>query len=178
MVWRCRGIPFLWDSEFLFFLFRTNGKKNIWMRVIPVTVMIVILKVPFWKLLDITYVQSSFSTITRHIDNGIWKTPCSWRFYRHGSTWNQKNLVFKFNLVLIEKFSPQFIYLFTFQYSAYLEVIQCFYAFFIRTSKISMRLLVFFEALQPQTVLIMFLFSMKHSYLLKAKITHEVNNSL
>ena len=32
-----------------------------------------------------TYVQSSFSTTTRHIGNGIWKTLYSWRFYWHGS---------------------------------------------------------------------------------------------
>ena len=37
---------------------------------------------------------------------------------------------------------------------------------------------VFLEGLQPQNVLIMFLFSIKHSYLLTAKITQDVNNSL
>ena len=36
------------------------------------------------KVLDYSYVQSSFSTITRHFDNSIWKTPCNWRFYEHG----------------------------------------------------------------------------------------------
>ena len=43
--------------HFLFFLFRNNGKKNTWM------------------------------TITRHIDNGIWKILYSWRFYGHRSTY-------------------------------------------------------------------------------------------
>ena len=33
------------------------------------------------------------------------------------------------------------------------------------------------EGLQPQNVLIMFLLSMKHSYLLTAKTTQDVNNS-
>ena len=28
----------------------------------------------------------SFSKITRHLDNAIWTTPYSWRFYGHGST--------------------------------------------------------------------------------------------
>ena len=37
---------------------------------------------------------------------------------------------------------------------------------------------VFLEGLQPQNVLIMFLFPIKHSYLLTAKITQDVNNSL
>ena len=41
----------------------------------------------FWKLLDHRYVQSSFSTFTRHIDNSISKTPYSWRCYVHGSTY-------------------------------------------------------------------------------------------
>ena len=55
------------------------------MRTISITVMVIISKVLIWKLLDIGYIQSSFSTFTRHIDNGIWKTPCSWRFYSNGS---------------------------------------------------------------------------------------------
>ena len=38
-----------------------------------------------FKLHDHSYVQSSLATITRHFDNGIWKTPYSWRFYMHGS---------------------------------------------------------------------------------------------
>ena len=38
------------------------------------------------KVIDHSYVQSSFSTITRHLDNGNWKTPYSGRFYRHEST--------------------------------------------------------------------------------------------
>ena len=41
----------------------------------------------------------------------------------------QKNLVSKFNLVLIEWFSPQFIWLYTFWYSV-LKFIQWLYAFF------------------------------------------------
>ena len=34
-------------------------------------------------ILKVTWYQlfSKFSTITRHIDNGIWKTPYSWKFY-------------------------------------------------------------------------------------------------
>ena len=39
-----------------------------------------------------------------------------------------------------------------------------------------MRLLFFLEGLQPQNILNMFLFSMKHSYLLTAKTTQDVNN--
>ena len=31
------------------------------------------LEVPYWTLLDHFYVQSPFSTITRHIDNSIFK---------------------------------------------------------------------------------------------------------
>ena len=145
---------------FIFIFFRINGKKekkNTWMRTISVTVMVIISKVPFRKLLNISLVRSSFSAFTRHIDNGIWKTPYSWIFYGHGSTYmqtlswvnimkqkrakvpgnyqlfndlrrffeehcintfqlllyssffSQTNLAFKFNLVLIEWLSPQFM---------------------------------------------------------------------
>ena len=52
--------------------------------------------------------------------------------------------------------------------------------FIIKTSKVLVRLnAFFFEGLQPQNVpLIVFLFSKKYSYLLVAKITPDVNNSL
>ena len=79
IVWRCHGIPC-----YHFVFFRSNGKKNPCMRTIFVTVMVITSKIPFWKLLNIS---CKFSTITRYIDNGIWKTPCSWKFYRRGSTY-------------------------------------------------------------------------------------------
>ena len=187
MVWTCHAIPFLSYSMFLFFLFRTTVKENTWMRAISVAVMVIILKIPFWKLLEIIYVQSSFSTITRHIDNSTRRTPYSWRFYRCESTYvlilswvnimkskwvevpkkllagqksepvlwrtfhqdisliiilffSQTNLVFKFNLLLIELFTPQFIYLLIFCVS-WVHPVPL--RFFIRTSNILMRLNVF-----------------------------------
>ena len=80
-----------WYSVFIVFnvfvfMFRTTIKSNHWMRAISV-IMVIILKVQFWKLLDFYYFQSFFPTITRHIENGIWKTPCSCRFYWCGSTY-------------------------------------------------------------------------------------------
>ena len=168
----CMKVP--WHSVFSFFFFFCLDpmvKKKIWMRQISVTVMVITSKVLFWKLLDISknisdisYVQSIFLTFTRHIDNGISKTPCSWRFFGNGwiranssldeyhetkmgegaqktisctKVWacfmknislivffffSQANLDFKFNLVLIEQFSPQFIHLFIFWYFVYLGV--------------------------------------------------------
>ena len=87
-------VPWYYVFSFLFFCLEPMIKKNIWMRTISVTVMVIISKVLFWKLLDISknisdisYVQSTFLTFTRHIDNGISKTPCSWRFYGNGSTY-------------------------------------------------------------------------------------------
>ena len=75
--------------SFLLFLFRANGKKETWMRTTSITVMVIIPKVLFWKLPDFNYVQSSLratlTTFTSHIDNGIWKASCSWRFYGNGS---------------------------------------------------------------------------------------------
>ena len=53
------------------------------------------------------------------------------------------SLDFKFNLVLIEQFLPQFIYLFIFWYSVYLGVHPVPLRFFIKTRKILMRLNVF-----------------------------------
>ena len=73
----------LWNSVFFIFCLETKVKNNTWMREISVTVMVIILKVPPWRLLDISFVQSSFSTITKATD----KAPYSWRFHGHGSTY-------------------------------------------------------------------------------------------
>ena len=43
--------------------------------------MVTLFKVAFLKLLYHSYVQSSFPTITRNIENNIWETLYSWRFY-------------------------------------------------------------------------------------------------
>ena len=126
------------------------------------------------KGLDHNDVQSSLATITKHLENGIWKTPYNWRFYGHQCqactktlnllvyfSFTQTSLVFKFNLMLIEQFLPQFIYLSIFWYCI-LKFIQYLYAFFIRASKFSWASMLFFcEGLQLQNVII-FLFSMKH----------------
>ena len=55
------GLKVPWYSafSFLFLLFRSNGKNNTWMRTIFVMVMVIISKVPFWNLLDISCFQSS-----------------------------------------------------------------------------------------------------------------------
>ena len=45
--------------SFFFFWFRSNGKKNIWMNTIFVALMVIISKLPFSKLLDISCFQSS-----------------------------------------------------------------------------------------------------------------------
>ena len=87
-------VPWYSVFSFLFFCLEPTVKKNIWMRTISVTVMVIISKVLFWKLLDISknisdisYVQSTFLTFIRHIENGISKTPCSGRSYGNGSTY-------------------------------------------------------------------------------------------
>ena len=76
-------------SFFLFFLFTTSGKKRTlaWNNFRYGYSNYRISKVIFWKLLNINYVQSSFWTFPRQIDNGIWKIPCSCRFYGNGSTY-------------------------------------------------------------------------------------------
>ena len=82
MLIRFYGIPC-----FYFLLFRTTTKKSTWIIAISVRVMVIILKMSFWKLVGICYVQSFFSTIKRHIDNCIWRTSYSWRIYGRGSTY-------------------------------------------------------------------------------------------
>ena len=69
IVGRCRGIPCF---HFLFFCLEATVKMNTWMKTISDTLMVII---------------SKFSTITRHIDNGISNILYSWRFYGHGSTY-------------------------------------------------------------------------------------------
>ena len=47
--------------------------KDIWIRVTSTTVMTIFSKLSLWKLLYHNYVQSFFSTVTRHIDQRILK---------------------------------------------------------------------------------------------------------
>ena len=68
IVWRYDGIPFF-IFIFIFFvclflclffcLFRSHDKKNTCMRTIFITVMLIISKVSFWELLDISCFLSS-----------------------------------------------------------------------------------------------------------------------
>ena len=81
---RCHDIP---SFYFLFYCLEATVKNSNSMRTISVTVMVVISNVLFWKLLDFSFVHSSFWTITRHTDHGIWKILYSWRFYGHGPTY-------------------------------------------------------------------------------------------
>ena len=154
MIWRCHGIL----CFHLHFKFRNNAireqlDENDFRRcygfffesVIPITAM--------------------FEVLSRHLDNGIWKTSYNWRLHEHGSTkvssqdiwliisFSQTSLIFKFNLMLIEQFLPRFIYLSTFWYFVFLEV----HPVPLRSSKGSM--LFFCEGLQSQNVIF---FPMKH----------------
>ena len=125
------------------------------------------------KVLDHSYVQISLSTITSQLDNSIWKTPYTEYFMDIGVKlalshltyycmlpFSQTSLVFKFNLLLIEWFLPQFIYLSTFWYCI-LKFISYLYALFIRASKARDSML-FFVKVYSYKMLMFFLFSMKH----------------
>ena len=70
MVWRRHGIP---RVRYYYLCLEPTVRKDTWMRTTSVTVMVIFSKVAFWKLLDHSYVQSPFSTNTRHIDNSIFK---------------------------------------------------------------------------------------------------------
>ena len=83
MIWRCHSIP----CFHFYFLFRNNGiREQLYQNDFCCCYGEICFESVIPQVLDHSYVQSSFSTITRHLDNGIWKTPSSWRFYRHGST--------------------------------------------------------------------------------------------
>ena len=56
VVGRCRDSPCF---HFLFFCLEATVKTTTWMRMISITVMVIVSKVLFWKLLDFSYVQRS-----------------------------------------------------------------------------------------------------------------------
>ena len=66
----------------LFFSLEPTVRKDTWMRTTSITVRVVSLKVPFWKLLDQRYVKSSFSTIARHSGNSILKENLHLKIFR------------------------------------------------------------------------------------------------
>ena len=84
MIWRYHGILYI----HFYFLFR----NNVWREQLDKNNFCHCYSFFFFfffenaipKVLDYSYVRSSFSTITRHFDNSIWKTPYNWRFYGHG----------------------------------------------------------------------------------------------
>ena len=53
------------------FCLETTVRENNWLRTTSVTAMVIFFESVILKVLDHSYVQSSFSTITRHLDNGI-----------------------------------------------------------------------------------------------------------
>ena len=92
--WLLNGMKALWYFlfSFLFFCLEPTAKRNTWMRTISVVVMVIISKVLFWKLFDISknvsdVSQSTFLTFTRHIGNVIWKTSFSCKICRSGATY-------------------------------------------------------------------------------------------
>ena len=81
IVWRCHDIP---RVHRYYLCLEPTVRKDAWLRRTSVTVMAFFLKVTFWKLLDHSYVQSSFPIITRHIENSILKDTLQLNIYR---TW-------------------------------------------------------------------------------------------
>ena len=139
MIWRCHSIP----CFHFHFLFRNNGireqlDQNDLRRCFG--------NFFFRKCHSASYVESSFSTITRHLDKGIWKTLSSWRFHRHGSTkvsslhqdiwliivcfsFSQTNLDFAFNLIWWSNFRHNLFTFLSFDILCILKFIQYPYAF-------------------------------------------------
>ena len=65
---------YLFIYLFIYFCLEPTVWKNTWMRTTSAIVMVIFSKLLLWKLLDHSYVQSSFWTTLRPIDNGIWET--------------------------------------------------------------------------------------------------------
>ena len=114
------------------------------------------------KALDHNDVQSSLSTITKHLDNGIWTSVSS----LHQDieliivcfSFSQTSLVFKFNPMLIEQFLPQFIYFSIFWYCI-LKFFQYLHTFLKTASNFSWAsMLCFCESSQLQNVMIFLFF--------------------
>ena len=81
-----RKVPWYSVFSFFIFLFRSNGKnehldENHFRHAYGNYFKSAVLKVTWFQLCW------KFSTITRHIDNGISNILYSWRFYGHGSTY-------------------------------------------------------------------------------------------
>ena len=85
--------------SFLFFCLETTLQESNWMKTTSVAAFFFESIIP--KILDDNYLQSSLSTITRHLGNGIWKTPYNWTFYGH---WRQ-SCTKTFNLLLYASLS-------------------------------------------------------------------------
>ena len=66
IVWRCHGISRVYCY---YFCLDSTVRKDAWMRTTSITVMVFFSKVGFWKLIDDSYVKSSFSII----ENSIFK---------------------------------------------------------------------------------------------------------
>ena len=81
IVWRCHDIP---RVHCYYFCLEPTARKDAWMRTTSVTAMTFFSKVAFWKLLDHSYVPSSFPIITKHIENSILKDTLQLNFFR---TW-------------------------------------------------------------------------------------------
>ena len=94
IVWRYHDIP---RVHCYYFFFKSTVRKYAWMRTTSVAVMTFFSNVAFWKLLDHSYVQSSFPIITRHIENSILKDTLQLNIFR---TWiNLRATSFIKNLV-------------------------------------------------------------------------------
>ena len=66
IVWRCHGISRVYSY---YFCLDPTVRKDAWIRTTSITVMVFFSKVGFWKLIDDSYVKSSFSII----ENSIFK---------------------------------------------------------------------------------------------------------
>ena len=75
IVWRCHGISRVYSY---YFCLDPTVRKDAWIRTTSITVMVFFSKVGFWKLIDDSYVKSSFSII----ENSIFKDTLQLNIFR------------------------------------------------------------------------------------------------
>ena len=131
------------------------------------------------------FIQSSLSTMVRYIDNRILKDTLKLKILR---TWIKilANSFIKTQFLNLTQslltYRTAFVTDYLYTYLLIIDIlrsmkfIHCLDAFFIKTSKILMRFNILFSKFSASKYSYYVLFSMKHLYLLTAKITR--NNSL
>ena len=136
VTFECYEVGMVFSVFSFMFCLETSVREKNWTKTTSAGVMFFFPKVTFQKYLTTAAFKVFFPIVRTRLDIGILKTPYNCRFWFHMDqhrcrsciwliiacfSFSQTRLFFKFSLVLIEWFSPEFINIFTFRCSLYLE---------------------------------------------------------